>query len=70
MASAFPPYTQENYDTLAKAIASGAKRVKYGNKEVEYQALSEMRALLAEMAAALGYIKPNSGRTFAEFSRD
>ncbi len=68
--SAFPPYTEENYNTLAKAIATGAKRIKYGNKEVEYQSTEEMRALLHEMAKGLGYIKPNNGRHYAEFSRD
>jgi hypothetical protein len=66
----FPPYTQENYEKLAQAIATGAKRVRYGNKEIEYQSPESMKATLAEMARALGHIKPNNGRTYAEFSRE
>lgn len=68
--STFPPYTQQNYETLAAAIATGAKRVKYGNKEVEYHDLEKMEALLFKMGKALGHIKPDSGRAYAEFSRD
>lgn len=67
--AAYPPYTQENYDKLAAAIATGAKRVKYGDEEVEYQDTEKMQALLMKMARALGHITPGSGRTFGEFSK-
>jgi hypothetical protein len=70
MSNTFPPYTQENYDKLAAAIATGAQRVRYGTKEIEYQSTESMEKLLTTMARALGYIKPGNGRTYAEFSRD
>lgn len=61
------PYTDENYRTLAAAIATGAKSVRYGNKEVVYQDTESMKATLSEMAIALGYKKPGSGRTYGEY---
>ncbi len=47
-------WTQPDIDALKAALAGGVKRVLYDGppkREVEYQSLSEMRALLAEMRA-------------------
>lgn len=47
-------FTLSQYNALVSAIASGATRVKYSDKEVEYRSLAEMRALLNDMALDLG----------------
>jgi hypothetical protein len=35
-------YTIEQYISISEAIATGALKVKYGDKDVEYRSLSEM----------------------------
>ncbi len=35
-------YTQEDLDAIEDAIAKGARRVKYTDKEIEYRSLKEM----------------------------
>lgn len=47
-------FTQEQYNTLCAAIAEGARRVKYQDKEVEYHSLSEMLRLKTAMESDLG----------------
>lgn len=42
-------WTEEQRDALAAAIAKGIKRVTADGMTKEFQSLSEMRALLAEM---------------------
>ena len=47
-------WTQADIDTLKAAIVGGVKKVIYDGppkREVEYQSLSEMRALLADMVS-------------------
>lgn len=47
-------WVQADIDALKTAIRGGVKRVEYDGppkREVEYQDLKEMRALLAEMCA-------------------
>lgn len=49
-------WTQQEYDTLKAAVASGVRIVSYDGppkRLVEYQSLAEMRALLAAMALDL-----------------
>lgn len=41
--------TQKDIDDLEKAIASGAKKVKRGDREIEYRDLDEMRRTLGAM---------------------
>ena len=61
-------YTIEQYQTLLAAVTSGTKRVEYADKVVEYQSLSAMRSLLAEMwqelnaATAPPRIQPTQAR--------
>ena len=41
--------TQKDIDDLEKAIASGARKVKRGDREIEYRDLSEMKDVLTSM---------------------
>ena len=51
-------YSQADIDALRAAIATGAKRVKFGSgpdsREVEYRTLAEMKQVLADMLADTG----------------
>lgn len=64
------PWTMEQYTSLQSALATGSKRVKYADKEVEYRSLSEMMALLDAMAEELGITTAtsNAGRRVARFN--
>ena len=46
-----PVYTNAQIVTLREAIASGATKVSYSDKTVEYRSLSEMKEILATMEA-------------------
>lgn len=47
------PFTQEQYNTLLEAIASGANTVRYGDKTVTYNSLSDMIKVKQMMEAEL-----------------
>lgn len=51
-------WTTTERDALKKAIAQGAQRVRFGDRDVEYRSLEEMRQTLAlieaELATAAG----------------
>lgn len=47
-------YTLEQYNALTAAIAQGALRVKYSDKEVEYRSLDDMLTLKRIMEQQLG----------------
>lgn len=62
------PYTREQYETLSAAIATGQRRVQYGDRTVEYRSLDEMLRIQALMAQELGQIRqPN--RVLASFQK-
>ena len=47
-------WTKSDYKTLKRAIASGAKKIKYSNdKEVEYRDLADMKEVLRDMEKEL-----------------
>lgn len=46
-------YTLAQYNALAAAIAEGATRVKYQDKEVEYRSLADMMKIKNMMEAEL-----------------
>ena len=46
-------FTQQEYDTLKAAAASGLQTVHYSDRTVAYQSLKEMRELLAQMERQL-----------------
>lgn len=64
-------WTQTDLDTLEKAIATGATRVKYADKEVEYRTLAEMWQLRDQIKDELGLngTGENKGRRFASFDK-
>lgn len=67
-----PSYSQDDYNTLCKAIAQGALSVKYADKEVMYRNLKEMLQIKAMMADDLGLNGTNpqsNGRRYATFSK-
>ena len=41
--------TQEEIERLEAAIASGARRVEYSDKEIEYRSLEEMNRILKDL---------------------
>ena len=49
-------YTLENLHALEAAIVSGATRVKYSDKEIEYRSLREMKELRRDMRLSLGLV--------------
>lgn len=61
-------YTLIQYETLKAAIAQGALRVKYADKEIEYRSLAEMYIILAGMESEL-FPKSNCNRRYAAFSK-
>lgn len=54
-------FTVENLKALEEAIASGVQRVKYSDKEIWYQSLSDMLQVRKLMREALGLVD-NSAR--------
>jgi hypothetical protein len=62
-------YTADDLRTLEQAIAQGAVRVKYVDKEIEYRSLKEMMIIRDNIRRALGMAQPDSGRKFASFSK-
>lgn len=46
-------WTQQAYERLLRAYRSGARRVKYEDKEVEYRSTAEMERHLREAEAEL-----------------
>jgi hypothetical protein len=46
-------WTQADVDTLKAAIASGVRRVRYTDREVEYQSTDEMLAALGTAQQAV-----------------
>lgn len=62
-------YTLENLQALQAAIASGARKVKYGDRETEYRSLQDMLRIEKEMKQALGLTAPES-HGYLEYRRD
>lgn len=64
-------WTESDLVVLEKAIAQGATRVKYADKEVEYRSLTEMMTIRDNIRTELGLngTDPNPGRKFASFSK-
>jgi hypothetical protein len=54
---------------LESAIAQGALKVKYSDKEITYRSLSEMLQIRAMMRASLGLVSGQAQRIKAEFSK-
>jgi methionine synthase I (cobalamin-dependent) len=65
-----PSWTAEDLAALNAAIASGAKKVKYSDREIEYQSLSDMLKARGIIRAALGCCGSTlaGGRTYGAYS--
>ncbi len=67
-------YTQTDLNNLKAAIATGARRVKFGagpdSREVEYRSLADMIATKNLIEAELSAAAPFCAATFAEHMRD
>lgn len=61
-------YTQEMYNALIEAIATGAREVWYGDKRVAYRTLDEMLRLKDDMEQALG-INTRPKRKYGDFTK-
>ena len=68
------PYTQADLDTIDAAIATGAKRVRFGSgpdaQEVEYRSLAEMRSARDMVAGVVNGTASGPRVTLAEHLRD
>ncbi len=65
-------WTLDDYDKLKEAIATGALRVEYADKRIEYRSLDDMLRTLALMEKDLGLIdtkKNNGGRVVGIFNK-
>lgn len=61
-------FTQQEYETLNRAIASGTTSVRYADRTVQYRSLEEMIRIRNMMAHELGIARgPN--RVFASFDK-
>lgn len=61
-----PQYTQQQLIDIINAAASGAQRVSYGDKSVEYRSLTELRELISTIGSDLAGTTPR--RTFRMFT--
>jgi len=61
-------WTSRDRDALAKALATGARRVRFQTHEVEYRSQQDMRDLLAEMDTQLDPASAPVRRTAAEYN--
>ena len=62
-------WTQEQLDALNAAIAEGATRVRYGDREVQYRSLAEMTQLRDAMRRALGLTTSEGARRVLAYSK-
>ncbi len=64
-------WTSDDLVVLEKAISTGATKVKYADKEVEYRSLEEMFQIREQIKDELGLngTSPNKGRRFASFNK-
>lgn len=64
-------FTTENLTALVNAIATGARKVKYADKEVTYNSLDDMLKLKKLMENDLGIssTRDNGRRRFASFTK-
>ena len=51
---------QARYDALLEAITSGEKRVKFADREVEYQSVADMDRALAKLEKLLAQVTGRS----------
>ena len=47
------PYTDEQLQALRNALATGVRRVRFGDREIEYRTVDELKAAIATAEAEL-----------------
>jgi hypothetical protein len=47
------PYTSTQLDTLKRALATGERRVSFGDKTVEYRSVEELQAAIRTVEAEI-----------------
>ena len=47
------PYTDEQLQALRNALANGVRRVRFGDREIEYRTVEELKAAIATAEAEL-----------------
>ena len=62
-------YTQEQLDDLNEAIATGARKVVYNDRTVEFRSLKEMLQLREIIKRCLGISKKSGGGVLPEASK-
>lgn len=62
-------WIQDDLDALKDAIKTGARKVKYADKEVEYRSLDEMIIVKNMIEQELGTVTPATTRIFATHSK-
>jgi hypothetical protein len=63
-------YTLEDVQRLEAAIASGVRRVKFSDREVEYQSLSALRSALEQVKRELGLTQAGFNLHYHQVSKD
>lgn len=63
------PFSQEQYEALKEAIASGATTITYGDKTVGYRSLAEMKELVRMIEGELFPERQPRRRRLAEIDR-
>jgi hypothetical protein len=62
-------FTESDLTKLEDAIKSGVKRVKFADREVEYQDLAAMLKARDLLRRELGLTSAKSGRQYASFAK-
>lgn len=62
-------YTLEQLNDVEEAIASGATRVHYADRDVQFNSLSDLLRLRDKMRAELGLADTSRNRRYATFSK-
>lgn len=62
--------TQAQLTALEEAYAQGVRRVRYGDRDVEYRSLEDMAALIRQFRAELGTPVTGAGLRFIPVSYD
>ncbi len=63
-------FTQAQLDAIEEAIASGAMKVKYADKEVTYQSMSDLLRARDTIRRALGITTGASSRVYPTVSKN
>jgi hypothetical protein len=54
-------YTTDQLDALRRALATGERRVTFGDKTVEYRSVEELQTAIREVEAALAKVQTEAG---------